>query len=178
MKNHDHKSERRKQRRLEDFGTNHPICLGCLFDDDWSGFEIHHLLGRFFNAYFTWYFCSNCHDWLSERQKLHPKPISKTPTIVEIAGHALLNLADIFALIVWKLQLRRLRHVDQPKHPKSKDTLEQREFGLFIHVLESFLIYVEPQFRNLGIQLIDEANRLATLLIAPEKSNHDPERHP
>ena len=146
MENHDKDSERRKQRRLEEFGTNHPICLGCLFDDHWTGFEVHHLSGRHFDANFIWHFSSTCHDWLSEEQKKHPKPISDTPTIVEIAGHVLLNLADIFDLIVWKLQLRRSRNADQPKRPKSKDTLEQREFALFVQVLERFLSYVAPQY--------------------------------
>jgi hypothetical protein len=94
--------ETRKQKRLEDLGSNNPACTLCGENDDRT-LESHHIAGRAFDDELV-SLCRNCHRKLSDDQKDHPKQISKPPTNIETIGHLLLGLADFLALLVEKLR--------------------------------------------------------------------------
>src|SRR5258707_513652 len=95
MDRQDKNREGRKQRRLEQLRTKHPVCSACGCTD-WCVFEVHHIAGRHFDAH-TEPVCANCHRRLTEKQKSHPKPTSKEPGKIECAGHYCLGLSDIIA---------------------------------------------------------------------------------
>lgn len=89
--------ERRKQKRLEMLGSNHPICIIC-GEDDWRCFEQHHIAGKAYGDELCTV-CRNCHRKLSDEQYDHPKQIGKPPCNHEAIGHILLGLADLFILL-------------------------------------------------------------------------------
>jgi len=94
--------EVRKQNRLEQLGTNHPVCVAC-GEDDWRCLEDHHIAGRKFDHECAT-LCRNCHRKVSDDQKGHPKKLAKESIKTESIGHFLLGLADLFALLVIKLR--------------------------------------------------------------------------
>lgn len=93
--------EKRKQGRLERFGTNTPRCP-CCGETDPRVFEAHHVAGRRFDAQTIW-ICANCHRKLTDDQKDHPGPLGGTGDLGERVCHLLLGLADMLRLVAEKL---------------------------------------------------------------------------
>jgi hypothetical protein len=102
MDKRDRDRERRKQRRLEEMGTNNPVCIGC-GRAVWYSFHGHHIGERQFDSHAE-YFCTNCHSDFTEALKSYPKTSCKTPGAVESAGHYCLGLAVIFYPIARMLE--------------------------------------------------------------------------
>ena len=110
--------ERRKQNRLEQLGTDRPICTLCL-ESDWRCLELHHISPER-TTDDCGIVCRNCHRKLSDDQKDHP-PMDKsgTPSMVERIGHYLLGLADFFRLLVDTLAQFGHQLIDFAKHSLS-----------------------------------------------------------
>jgi len=94
--------ERQKQNRLEQLGTNEPVCLAC-GKDHWAVFEKHHIAGCRYCA-MTILHCKNCHAEATALQKGHPPPQRDEPSKEEIIGRLLMGLADFFELLIEKLR--------------------------------------------------------------------------
>lgn len=94
--------ERRKQARLERLKTNNPQCVIC-GETDPRCMEDHHIAGRK-NDEQTIITCRNCHRKLSDDQRDHPKQVEFPKDPLEAIGYFLLNLADLFALLIEKLR--------------------------------------------------------------------------
>ena len=94
--------EKRKQSRLERWGTQHPACCMCGETDD-RCLEAHHIAGRK-NASDTSLVCRNCHRKLSDTQKDHPQQCADDPSMLERIGHFLLGLGDMLVLAGGKLK--------------------------------------------------------------------------
>ena len=91
--------ERRKQTRLDQLGTDRPLCILCL-ESDWRCLELHHILPTQTTEN-CGIVCRNCHRKLSDDQKDHPpRDKNQTPSMVELIGRYLLGLADLFSLLV------------------------------------------------------------------------------
>lgn len=110
--------EARKQTRLEQLGSNHPVCVIC-GEDDWRCLELHHLEGQAYGDDLV-PVCRNCHRKLSDDQKDHPNcPPNASQS--HFIGYLLLGLADFFSLLVPSLR-RYGKHLiqDQPTKEGSK----------------------------------------------------------
>jgi hypothetical protein len=95
------KSAIRLERAHERLGTNTPRCIRC--GENYAHcLEEHHIAGRAMHDDVV-IMCRNCHRKLSETQKDHPQPQSKSPSPLEVIGRYLLGLADLFRLIVERL---------------------------------------------------------------------------
>ena len=94
--------ERRRQTRLEHYGTNNPVCPCCGRMDD-RCFEKHHLAGRHFNPMEILMY-SDCHRKLTDMQKDHPIQIHNPPSLDERIAHFLLGLADLLEMVIEKLR--------------------------------------------------------------------------
>ncbi|MDR5726520.1 MAG: hypothetical protein RB191_03525 [Terriglobia bacterium] len=94
--------ERQKQNRLEQLGTNNPVCLAC-GRTEWPIFEEHHIAGCRYCA-LTILHCKNCHAIATAKQKGHPPPKRGQPSTEEIIGRLLLGLADFFELLIETLR--------------------------------------------------------------------------
>ncbi|HJU10448.1 MAG TPA: hypothetical protein VJ728_06215 [Candidatus Binataceae bacterium] len=94
--------ERRRQRALERLGTSNPQCIHCP-ETDWRCLQLHHIAGRVFGDD-TVIVCASCHYKLSDDQKDHPAQNSKSPTVLEKAGHLLLGIADLFERLIATLR--------------------------------------------------------------------------
>ena len=91
------RKEIRKQNRLEKLGTNNPVCVIC-GENDCRCLEAHHIAGKDYCDDLS-IVCRNCHRKLSDDQYDHPKKLTKKPLRLEIIGHHLLGLSDLFYLI-------------------------------------------------------------------------------
>jgi hypothetical protein len=94
--------EARKQRRLAELESNHPVCVVC-GEDSWECLERHHIAGQAYGNVLC-NVCRNCHRKLSDQQKDHPKQITNPPSPIEAIGHFLVGLADLFMLLVARLR--------------------------------------------------------------------------
>lgn len=94
------KCEKRRQYALERLGTNKPCCIIC-GETDWRCLERHHIAGRKFDEAEV-ILCRNCHRKPSDDQKDHPKAATMPPNLFDRAGHFLLGLADLLALLIEK----------------------------------------------------------------------------
>jgi hypothetical protein len=93
--------ERRKARRLQQLGTNYPLC-GICGERDWRCMEAHHVADyRRDNA--TVIVCRNCHRKLSDAQHDHPAIDPAADPMLDGIGHFLLGLADLLIVIVERL---------------------------------------------------------------------------
>jgi hypothetical protein len=93
--------ESRRQKRLERFGTNEPLCGMCGEADD-RCLERHHIAGRKHED-MTALICRNCHRKVSDDQRDHPiADTNADPALVAI-GYFLIGLADMLRLIVERL---------------------------------------------------------------------------
>jgi hypothetical protein len=93
--------ESRRQKRLERFGTNEPLCGMCGEADD-RCLERHHVAGRKHDD-MTALICRNCHRKVSDDQRDHPPvDLSADPGLSAI-GRFLLGLADMLRLIIERL---------------------------------------------------------------------------
>lgn len=107
--------ERRKQSRLDQLGTDRPICSHCL-ESDWRCLELHHLSENQTTEDCS-IECRNCHRKLSDDQKDHPS-IDKNhaPSMIERIGYYLLGLADFFRLLVDSLTQFGHLLIDYARH--------------------------------------------------------------
>ena len=94
--------EKRKQNRLEQLGSNNPVCIIC-GETDWRCLEQHHIAGRK-NSDDLCTLCRNCHRKLSDSQKDQPKQYNNNPPQNESIGYTLLGLADFFELLIERLR--------------------------------------------------------------------------
>jgi hypothetical protein len=120
MSNQELRREKRRQNTLERLGTNTPWCVIC-GETDWRCLERDHLAGRNFDE-LTVSVCRNCHRKRSDDQKDHPKAAATPPNLFDRAGHFLLGLADLFALLIEKC-----REYGQALIEYSKTLAEQTE---------------------------------------------------
>ena len=97
MNDRDYNRERRKQARLERFGTNNPKCLFCE-ESDPACLERHHLSGRAFGNDCV-IVCRNHHRKLSDKQNEHPLITPGKPHLAECRGQLLLGIADALELL-------------------------------------------------------------------------------
>jgi hypothetical protein len=95
--------ERRRQTRLEHFGTDNPTCPCCGQRDD-RCFEMHHIAGRHFDQATKFPVCASCHRKVSDMQKDHPKQIQTPPCLDERLAHFMHGLADLLELVIEKLR--------------------------------------------------------------------------
>lgn len=95
------RKEIRRQRRLEQLGTNNPSCGTCDENDD-RCLELHHVAGRRWDDC-TVVICRNCHRKVSDDQKDHPRFNPAADPQLDRIGHFLLGLADLLRLIIEKL---------------------------------------------------------------------------
>jgi hypothetical protein len=94
--------ERRRQKRLEAFGTDNPRCGVCGEDDD-RVLELHHPAGRKLDDAEVIH-CRNCHRKVSDDQRDHPAVDTSADPLLNTVGHFLLGLADMLRIIVEKLR--------------------------------------------------------------------------
>ena len=98
----DNPKEKRAQARKGKLGTNNPVCVTC-GENKWECMELHHIAGKAYGDDLCTV-CRNCHRVLSDDQIDHPKPVGKPPATLEIIGHFLVSVADLFALMVEKFR--------------------------------------------------------------------------
>lgn len=92
---------KRRERAHERLGSNEPRCLHC--DEDFPHcLELHHISGRAMHDDVV-IACRNCHRKLTEFQKDHPPILSEPPHILEVIGRYLLGIADLFRLLIGRL---------------------------------------------------------------------------
>lgn len=108
--------ERRKQKRLDQLGTQTPSCVNCHMDR-WECLELHHLGGKTHGEEMV-IVCRNCHAELSDSQKDHP--VTKhSPTSAQSTGYQLLGEADLFAMLADSRRIRGTQLIETEKE-KSK----------------------------------------------------------
>jgi hypothetical protein len=92
--------ERRKQRRLEKLGTQHPCCSvpGC-GETDWRCLELHHIADHGCDPQ-TVILCANCHRKISDAQKDHSPHDDAADPFLESVGRFLLGLAELLKLTI------------------------------------------------------------------------------
>lgn len=93
--------ESRKQRRLEQLGTNEPRCGTC-GEADWRCLELHHVADHARDD-LTVISCRNCHRKRSDEQKDHPLSAPDNDPLLDRIGHFLLGLADMLRALIDKL---------------------------------------------------------------------------
>jgi hypothetical protein len=93
-------AESRRQQAVQRLGCHNPRCVHC-GESDPLCLELHHIGGQAYDdALVT--LCRNCHRKASDMQRDHPRQIDGEPDLLERAGHFLLGLANLFALLVEK----------------------------------------------------------------------------
>lgn len=113
------RKEVRRQRRLEQLGTNNPRCGLCGETDD-RCLELHHVAGRRRDEC-TVAICRNCHRKVTDDQKDHPSSIASVDNTLDCIGHFLLGLADLLRLIVEKLAEFGLVLIERASTPTAGD---------------------------------------------------------
>lgn len=101
MTNDEFERERRKQKRLEQLGSDDPHC-GMCGHSDWQALELHHVAGQKYDES-TVPLCRNCHRIVSDDQYDHPAFDPDTDAMLVNIGHFMLGLADMLRRIVAKL---------------------------------------------------------------------------
>lgn len=91
----------RLQQAARRVGATTATCA-CCPETDPRCFELHHIAGQHFDNDLA-RVCRNCHRKLSDVQRDHPAQIAAPPSMLEIAGHYLLGLADLLRLVADRL---------------------------------------------------------------------------
>jgi hypothetical protein len=91
----------RLERAHERLGSNEPRCLHC-GEDSVHCLELHHVAGQAMHDDVVTE-CRNCHRKVTELQKDHPPILSQPPHILEVIGRYLLGIADLFRLLIDRL---------------------------------------------------------------------------
>lgn len=94
--------EIRRQKANERLGSNSPRCIEC-GNDNFACLEKHHIAGRGYDAD-TVILCRNCHRIVSDWQKGHPAHRPKPPHQLEVMGRFLMGVADLFELLIDRLE--------------------------------------------------------------------------
>ncbi|WP_439575951.1 HNH endonuclease signature motif containing protein [Phreatobacter sp.] len=102
MSSDSHNAERRRQKALTRLGDRNPRCVVC-GEDFPKCLEAHHIAGRKHDEA-TVFACHNCHQKLSDAQLDQPRVPDRETTREERIGYFLLGLADLFELLIKKLQ--------------------------------------------------------------------------
>jgi hypothetical protein len=92
----------RMRKACERLETETPACAIC-GEDRPVVLEKHHIAGRAYDPT-TMILCKNHHALMTDAQKDFPPDSSDEPSQLERIGRMLLNLADLFAILVVKLK--------------------------------------------------------------------------
>ena len=92
----------RTRRKHEYFGTIEPACSVC-GENRVALLEKHHIAGRAYDPA-TMILCKNHHALMTEFQKDFPAGADDSPNALECIGRMLLNLAELFAILVEKFK--------------------------------------------------------------------------
>lgn len=92
----------RTRRKHEYFGTTEPACSVC-GEKRVALLEKHHIAGKDYDPA-TMILCKNHHALMTEFQKDFPPNASDPPNTLERLGRMLLNLAELFAILVEKFK--------------------------------------------------------------------------
>jgi len=92
----------RARKACERLGTAEPACAVC-GENRPTLLEKHHIAGQAYDPA-TMILCSNHHRLTTDAQKDFPPNVSDPPNKLESIGRMLLNLADLFAILVEKLK--------------------------------------------------------------------------
>ena len=96
------KREIRRQRALDRLGSSTPRCMHC-GEDNPHCLEGHHVAGRANDDEIV-IVCRNCHRKLSDDQRDHPPNRGMPPNPLDQTGRFLLGLADLFKMLVGRLE--------------------------------------------------------------------------
>lgn len=176
MNKQDIDAERRRQRRLEEMGTNSPICLACGYTKKWYNFHGHHIAGQNYDREAIEFFCTRCHGDFTERQRYHPRALPGPPRATERLEHFCLGLDDILTAInhfmsEWSDQLNErglVRYI-----AGERIQISDRQFAhLYFTNLASFLPRVRRRFRYHGKAAVDEWREAASGEARSNKRSH------
>jgi len=92
----------RVRKACERLGTDAPACAIC-GETRPLLLEKHHVAGRAYDPA-TMILCKNHHALMTDAQKDFPPNVSDPPSQLETIGRMLLNLAELFAILVEKLK--------------------------------------------------------------------------
>lgn len=92
----------RARRKHEHFGTTEPACSVC-GESRVALLEKHHIAGRAYDPA-TMILCKNHHALMTEFQKDFPPDAGDPSNALERIGRMLLNLAELFAILVEKFK--------------------------------------------------------------------------
>lgn len=92
----------RARRAYERLGTTEPACAVC-GETRPTILERHHIAGKDYDPE-TMILCRNHHGLITDAQKDFPNGGSDLPNYLECIGRMLLNLAELFAILVEKLR--------------------------------------------------------------------------
>ena len=137
--------ERRKQRRLEQMGTNEPICLisGCT---KWYNFEGHHIAGRHYDKEAVEYFSRDSHGDLTEEQLYHPEwpNAHPKPSAAICLLRYLCGLNDI------------LRKINEFLEQNPSVFADRRTASIYLRALAGFIKRTSRRLRYHGIAVANE----------------------
>lgn len=92
--------EARRQAALQRLGCDDPRCVRC-GESEPLCLEQHHIGGQAYDDAVV-ILCRNCHRKVSDMQRDHPPKVGDPPSLCEQAGHFLLGIADLFAILIEK----------------------------------------------------------------------------
>jgi len=92
----------RTRKAHEHFETDTPACAVC-GENRTAILEKHHIAGRAYDPE-TMILCKNHHGLMTDMQKDFPPNVNDPPSKLECIGRMLLNLSDLFAILIEKLK--------------------------------------------------------------------------
>lgn len=92
----------RARKKCESLGTDEPACAIC-GENRPALLEKHHIAGKAYDPA-TMILCKNHHALMTDFQKEFPPNVNDPPSKLESIGRMLINLAELFAILVEKLK--------------------------------------------------------------------------